>query len=73
MWLRNIVCSVITIAGFWALAFGWRSISNGVGATESFGGLAALWGLVAIFGTACYFIARTVDARAERRRGEKVR
>ena len=32
--------------------------------------LAVLWVLVAIFGAACYLIARAVDARAAQQRGQ---
>ena len=69
MWLRNVVCSVVTIAVLWGLGRGVGSVSDSLDARHSFGGLA----LFALFGAAClgiiYLIARAVDARAERQRG----
>ena len=71
MWVRNVVCSVVVLAAVWALASGWQSIASLVGATQSFGGVAILWGLVAIFGACCYLIAKAVDARAGRQPGRQ--
>ena len=69
MWLRNVVCSVVTIAVLWAIGQGWHSVGTTLGADRSFGGLAIFLALVFIFGACCYLIARAVDARAERQRG----
>lgn len=71
MWVRNVVCSVVTLAAVWALSRGVWSVADVLQGRQSFGGLA----LFAVFGAICfgatYLIARAVDARAARRPGRQ--
>ena len=66
MWLRNVVCSVVTLAG--ALAFGhyWRELGKGLGADHDLSGT-AIFLTLSIAGALCiYLIARAADVRAGR-------
>ena len=70
MWLRNIVCSVVTIAGVWALAHYWRELGNQFTEGNNLWGLASFGALSLLVILGMYLIARTVDARAARQRGQ---
>ena len=70
MWLRNIVCSVVTIAGVWAFAHYWREFGQGLGADRDFGGLGVFAAITGVLLLGVYLIARVVDARAARQRGQ---
>ena len=69
MWLRNIVCSVVTIAVVWAFAHYWHAIGSYLTTEDGFAGLGIYAALTFLLLSACYLIARTVDARAARQRG----
>ena len=70
MWLRNVVCSVVTIAGVWALAHYWRQVGEALGADHDLGGTAVFMVLSLAGVLAIYLIARIADARAARQRGQ---
>ena len=70
MWLRNVVCSVVTIAGVWALAHYWREFGQTLGADHDLNGTAVFVMLSLVGVLAIYLIARVVDARAARQRGQ---
>ena len=70
MWLRNVVCSVVTIAGVWALTHYWREVGEALGADHDLSGTAIFGALSLLVILGMYLIARTVDARAARQRGQ---
>lgn len=71
MWVRNVVCSVVTLALVWALAHYWREFGRNLTAGDDLGGL-AVFGALSILVIFCiYLIAKAVDARAERRPGRQ--
>ena len=66
MWVRNIVCSVVTLGLLWAFAHYWRELGTKLTAGGSFSGLGIFATITCVFLSIIYLIARAADVRAGR-------
>ena len=73
MLMRNLVCSVVTIAVLWAFARSWNALGTWLTTGDSFTGLGEFAACTAMFGLFCCLIARSIDAREALRRAQRGR